>query len=528
MKKIIKTSLIVIGSVILGVIIGSSFWGHSDSQKSISSESIESSKEQIYTCSMHPQIRQNKPGLCPICSMELISLVEEEHSLDSNAVVMTPSAYALASIQTKIVVSENLSKKIPLLGRVKADERRISSISARFGGRIHSLAINYTGQTVKKGELIGTIYSPELIRAQQELIDAREYKETNNNLYQAVKQKLLLWDITPQQIDMIEKRAKPVINFEILAPISGIISKKAVKEGDYIKEGSPLFEITDLSKVWIVFEAYENDLPWIHAGDKVEYTVQALPNKTHKGVVSYVDPYIDATRRIARVRVEVDNSNNELKPEMYTRGILFSKKSREKKQIFIPKSSVLWTGEKSLVYVKIADDEKIVFIPRIVHLSTDFGNSYLITSGLEEGDEIATNGVFKIDASAQLSGKVSMMNTSKLVSKDDMKEKNMKHSMKMNHKMNSTQTDVTHKMFTVYGNCGMCKSTIEGAVSVLDGVKSVEWDQERKMLHVSFIASKIQLMDIHKAIAHVGYDTDKVKAEDSVYDKLPGCCKYRD
>jgi len=98
----------------------------------------------------------------------------------------------------------------------------------------------------------------------------------------------------------------------------------------------------------------------------------------------------------------------------------------------------------------------------------------------------------------------------------------------MEHQENADKATVEHKMFTVYGNCGMCKSTIEGAVSVLNGVKSVEWDQERKMLHVSFIASKIQLMDIHKAIAHVGYDTDKVKAEDSVYDKLPGCCKYRD
>lgn len=528
MKKNFKTSLLVIASIILGVIIGSFFFGHSDSSATKSNESIESVKEQIYTCSMHPQIRQNKPGVCPICSMELIPVVEEKHEMDSNAVVMTPSAYALASIQTKVVSQKQMKKKIDLLGRVQADERLISSIAARFGGRINSLAINYTGQPVKKGQIIGTIYSPELIRAQQELIDAREYKESNNGLYQAVKEKLLLWDITPDQIDLIEKKAEPIINFDILAPISGIITRKEVKEGDYIKEGSPLFEITDFSKVWIVFEAYEKDLPWIKIGDKVEYSIQALPNKLYKGVVNYVDPYIDETRRIARVRIEATNYDNALKPEMYTRGVLLSNKSSHSKQLFIPKSSVLWTGEKSLVFVKKADEDNIVFIPKMVHLSTDFGDSYLIASGLNEGDEIAINGVFKIDASAQLAGKVSMMNSEGFTSKSETKDKKMMHTMQMEHKDNSDKATVEHKMFTVYGNCGMCKSKIEGSVSALKGVKSVEWNQESKMLHVSFISTKIKLIDIHKAIANVGYDTDKVKADDAVYNALPGCCKYRD
>lgn len=415
MKKYInKRDIKLVGiTLVAGLFFGWLFFHSSGNEATHKHEEHTQAEETIWTCSMHPQIKQNKPGKCPICSMDLVPMekgsVEGEH-VDPNEIQMTESALALASVQTTVVMRGVPKKNVQLLGKVKADERKISELTARFGGRIEKLLINYTGQQVNKGQKLGTIYSPELITAQKELLEAVKYKSSNPSFYKAARTKLKLWDLTEEQIDAIENNGEPKTYFEILSPIAGTVTKRHVAIGDYVKEGSALFEVIDLSEVWIMFDAYESDLPWVRKGDNINFTIQSVPGETFNGKISYIDPFIDAQTRVAQVRVELNNPKQQLKPEMFANGILKSNITENTNELLIPKSSILWTGKRAVVYVKVPGRETASFIYREITLGAEAGNFYVVINGLSEGEEIATNGVFKIDAAAQLEGKPSMMN----------------------------------------------------------------------------------------------------------------------
>jgi len=413
--KIGKRELVIIAiTLVVGISIGSIFFGSSPNDKHEGHNHLETenAEQTIWTCSMHPQIKKGAPGDCPICGMDLIPLKTNENieEADPDEIQMTESAMKLAEVQTFVVKKGAPEKSVHLLGKVKPDERNIATLTARFGGRIEKLYVNYTGQSVRKGQKLASVYSPELNTAQQELLDAAKYKETNPSFYKATRSKLKLWELTNEQIDAIEKSEEPSIYFDILSPISGTITRRDVAIGDYVKEGNPLFEVIDLSRVWIMFDAYETDLPWIKMGDKVSFTLQSLPGKTYTAKVSYIDPFIDAKTRVAQIRVEMQNSNLKFKPEMFVNAILQSKAASSSEQLLIPKTSILWTGKRAVVYVKVPNRETPSFIYREITLGAETGSFYVVANGLEEGEEIASNGVFKIDASAQLLGKTSMMN----------------------------------------------------------------------------------------------------------------------
>jgi len=410
-----KEWVIIVLALSIGMAFGRLFFGSSTPEKESNHNHLESNieKESVWTCSMHPQIKQNKPGDCPICGMELIPLQNNNlisDAIDPNAIQMTESAMKLAEVQTYIVSKGSAEKSVRLLGKVKPDERHIASLTARFGGRIEKLYTNYTGQYVRKGQKLASVYSPALNTAQQELLDASRYKETNPSFYKATRTKLKLWELSDEQIDLIEQREEPSIYFDILSPISGTITRRDVAIGDYIKEGNPLFEVINLNRVWIMFDAYESDLPWIKIGDQVSFTLQSLPGKTYTAKVAYIDPFINANTRVAQVRVEMKNSGLVFKPEMFVNGILQSKVAENANQLLIPKSAILWTGKRAVVYVKLAQAQKPSFVYREITLGASTGNFYVVADGLQEGEEIVSNGVFKIDASAQLLGKPSMMN----------------------------------------------------------------------------------------------------------------------
>ncbi len=367
----------------------------------------------IWTCSMHPQIRQDKPGKCPICGMDLIQVSGVESGgteIHPDEIQLSESAAKLADIQTIIVKKGSPEKEIFLQGKVQADERRIAELTARFGGRIEKLFVSFTGESVSKGQKLATIYSPELVTAQKELLEAVSYKESRPSIYNAARAKLRLWDLTEEQIDEIENQEEPKSYFDILSPISGTVTKRNIALGDYVKEGSPLFEVTDLKHVWIMFDAYESDLPWIRKGDQTDYTIQSLPGRKFKGKVVYIDPFIDPKTRVAKVRVEQNNASLSLKPEMFVNGMVESSFADKSMDILIPKSSILWTGKRAVVYVKVPDRDQPSFTYREIVLGPESGKFYVVANGLSEGEEIAVNGVFKIDAAAQLEGKPSMMN----------------------------------------------------------------------------------------------------------------------
>ncbi|MFH6768753.1 efflux RND transporter periplasmic adaptor subunit [Gaetbulibacter aquiaggeris] len=409
-----KNTLKMVGILFAGVLLGWIFFGGDNAPKSDHEQSTSESKETIWTCSMHPQIRMNEPGLCPICGMDLIPLESNGSSIDPDAIQMTDDAMKLANIQTMIVGGgDNASKKLALNGKVQIDERKLYTQSTHIPGRIERLMINFTGEKVSRGQTLAMVYSPELVTAQEELLQAYRMKDAQPDLFSAAKQKLSNLKIGEGTINKIISTNKPIHQFPITADVSGIITAKKVDLGHYVGQGMPIYEIADLSSLWVLFDVYESDMPWVKVGNKIRYTVQSLPGESFEGVITFIDPLINPQTRVASARVEVKNFENKLKPEMFVSGVISNMVSKStSKDIVIPKTAVMWTGERSVVYMKSLVSNKVNFKLREVTLGASLGDAYIIKEGLSEGDEIVVKGTFTVDAASQLAGKPSMMNIS--------------------------------------------------------------------------------------------------------------------
>lgn len=409
MKNTGKFIIVGIITLAVGLLLGKwIFSGSNNGEATHQHEAAEAGT--VYTCSMHPQIRQNEPGLCPICGMDLIPLEEDQGAeLDPNAIKMSATAMHLAQVATTEIQRGDVVKTIRLNGKVAADERQIFTQSVHLPGRIERLMVNFTGEPVTKGQVIAKIYSPELVTAQEELFQAIKLKNTTPALYNAAREKLKNWKLTDEQVDAIEKAGKPQETFDIRADVSGIVLEKMVNLGDYLMRGEPLYTVANLSKVWVLFDAYESDMPWMKRGDRLNFTVNSLPGQTFSGNISFIDPVVNAQTRTASVRVEMSNPGAKLKPEMFATAEVKANLSTKTDQIIVPKSAVLWTGKRSIVYVQDPEAAEPVFMLREVTLGPALGDSYVIDQGLKAGDLVVTNGAFSIDAAAQLAGKESMM-----------------------------------------------------------------------------------------------------------------------
>ncbi len=403
-NRYIQYSLVALGGLFLGWL----FFHTPHKPEERHEHAPEISSATIWTCSMHPQIRMEKPGKCPICGMNLIPLQSSDAVIDSQAVHLTKEAAELANVMTSIVTKQKPVKEVRLYGKIQADERLLQSQVAHIPGRIEKLMVNYTGETVRKGQTLAQIFSPELVTAQQEFLEAIKMKEAQPEIYEAVKEKLRLWKVTESQINSIESSGKIRNDFEVVSNSSGIVTARRVNNGDYVTQGTVLYEVADLSKVWIQFDAYESDLPFLSEGNKISFTVQAIPGKIFTGKIVFIDPVIDPVTRVSKVRVEIDNQSGKFKPEMFATGIVKANLSEYADNLIIPRSAVLWTGERSIVYVKQPDMDEPVFKLREIELGPMLGKSYVVIHGLEEGEEIVTQGAFSVDAAAQLEGKPSM------------------------------------------------------------------------------------------------------------------------
>ena len=410
--KIFSNKYVIYSLVLLGgIFIGWLFFHSSQKNGMKDIQLTETGTNTIWTCAMHPQIRMEHPGKCPICGMELIPLTRANTAnIDPDAIRLTKEAAQLASVQTSIVTREKPVKEVRLYGKVQADERSIQSQTSHMPGRIEKLLVNFTGETVNKGQPLAIIYSPELVTAQQELLEAAKTRQTQPEIYEAAKDKLRQWKLTDSQIADIENSVKVQEDFEILSNTNGVIIARRVKNGDHVDQGTVLFDVTDLSNVWVMFDAYESDLPFIKTGDRLTFTLQALPGVNFTGNIVFIDPVIDPVTRVAKVRVEMNNESGRLKPEMFASGIVKANLDQYRNKLVIPRSAVLWTGARSIVYIKQPDIDEPVFKMREIELGPYLGNSYVVVNGLNEGEEIVTNGTFGVDAAAQLEGKPSMMN----------------------------------------------------------------------------------------------------------------------
>jgi len=427
MKSSIKYIILIGITLIIGILIGKyAFSNNTGQTKTATGQHAGETAVEHWTCSMHPQIDMPEPGQCPICGMDLIPKTEDKQdNASENAIKMTKTAMALANIETMQVGTSTNSNQavLTLPGKIAVNTDRSAMQTAHFGGRIEKLYFQSEGDFVRAGSLIALVYSPELVTAQNELLEAYYIKNEQPELYNSVRNKLKNWKISEKQISRIEHTKKVITNFPMYADHKGYITKVLVQEGNHIKEGTPIFELADLQKVWAVFDVYEKDLSALKTGQKIKIRINAYPSKEIKGKVSYIDPLVNETTGTVQVRVVLDNRKKLLKPGMLLEGIL-QEKAGKQTGIMLPKTAVMWTGKRSIVYVK-TNPEQPVFELREVQIGKEYKNDYEILSGLQQGEEVVVNGTFTVDATAQLQGKKSMMNR-----KTENKKPVMQHDKK--------------------------------------------------------------------------------------------------
>ena len=407
-----KENIIYIGiAVVVGLLIGYFLFGNrADTTMEIEHDhSAEMASQEMWTCAMHPQIMQPEPGFCPICGMDLIPAESGGEGLMANQIKMTENAMILAGVET-ITIGEGIVSggHVKLSGKVAVNQESDAVQSAYFDGRIENIYVNFEGEEVRKGQKLATIYAPALVSAQQELLTAANLKESQPQLYKAVRNKLKLWKLSDTQINQIESSGQVRENFPVYANVSGVISEITVEEGDYIKTGSPLVKVANLNSVWAIFDAYENQLNLFKEGLTLNVTPKSYPSETFKGKVSFVAPILNNQTRTLEVRAELDNKKGMLKPGMFVQAEVEVSNTQDE-SLTIPESAVLWTGKRSLVYIQ-PNPGNAIFEMREVELGNLMNGSYVVNSGLKSGDFVVAKGTFTVDAAAQLQGKKSMMN----------------------------------------------------------------------------------------------------------------------
>jgi membrane fusion protein, copper/silver efflux system len=433
-------------------------------------------RPQWWTCSMHPQIKLPKPGKCPICYMDLIPLDSEKGDVSANSVLqysMSAQAKKLAEVETAEVRRQRAKIDVRMLGMVYEDETRVAAVTARVDGRLDEIYVNFTGVQVTKGDPLVTIWSPTLIKSQVELFETIRADEAEESVIKGAEEKLIQLGMTKDQIREIEQKKKPDLYVTLKAPISGTVMKKFAVLGQFVKEGTEMYTINDLSQVWIKFDAYETDIPWIRYGQDVTFTTASLPGRKFTGKVLFIDPVVDTKTRSVKVRVEAANPDLNLKPGMFVTADLESEIDQSGRVIrsewagkyicpvhpsdeassvpgtcpdskmalrpasaygytddkapvlplVIPASAPLITGKRALVYVGVPDRDRPTYEAREVVLGPRAGDKYVVFDGLKEGERVVTRGTFKIDSAMQILSNPSMMSPSEKRATEKTEEK---------------------------------------------------------------------------------------------------------
>ncbi|WP_051477537.1 efflux RND transporter periplasmic adaptor subunit [Aquimarina pacifica] len=392
-------------ALVLGLVIGY-FIFYPDPSTINNKEAVDLDKQE-WTCSMHPEVIRSNSGDCPICGMDLIPLVINTNNLSPDQFRMTENAIALANIETTIVSNKGKTGGgIKVSGKIREREENNTIQSSYFTGRIEKLNVTYAGQEVKKGQRLAMLYSPDLITAQKEFLTASDLKESQPELYNAVYNKLKLLKLSDKQIKAIESLGSIIENFPIYANVSGVVSEVLSTEGAYIKEGEAILRVSNLSSVWAEFDVYENQIGVFKEGQQIKIEVPSSPEKNFDAIISFIDPILDMQKRTFVIRATLDNPDKFFKPGMFVNGQVFDEFQNDQKYISVPSSAVLWTGKRSIIYIKT---DGPVFEMREVVLGDKNDETYRIIEGLSLGEEIVTNGAFTVDAAAQLQGKKSMM-----------------------------------------------------------------------------------------------------------------------
>ena len=386
--------------------------GHTMAPAKPTTEARKEKKILYWQDPMHPAYTSDKPGKAPDCGMDLVPVYADEglpeENLPPGTVKISPQKQQLIGVQYGEVLYQPLSKTIRAVGKVAYDETKIARIHTKIEGWIERVYVDFIGKLVRKNHPLISIYSPELVSTQQELLLARRAKDylgdnpirdiSSNafSLYEATRDRLRLWDITDEQIKEIEQRGTPTKTLILYSPINGFVLTRNAFEGQRITPEAELYAIADLSTVWVLADIYEYELPTIKLGQTVTMTVSYFPGKTFKGKVAYIYPQLDNTTRTLKVRVEFSNPDFQLKPDMYVNVELFIDYGQ---QLALPGDAVLDSGSNQVVFV--ARDGGY-FEPRKVILGQKAGDFFIVIDGVKAGERVVTSANFLIDSESQL------------------------------------------------------------------------------------------------------------------------------
>jgi membrane fusion protein, copper/silver efflux system len=421
-------------------------------------------QKQLYQCPMHPQVIMDHEGDCPICGMKLVPMEaataptppaqpadkgkllfyrnpmdpsitspvfkKDEMGMDylpvyenevkgetpavdgHGTVTIDTERQQLIGLKTAKVVEGSVSGEIRTNGRVAIDETRVRKINVKVEGFVERLFVDFVGKPVGKGQALFSLYSPEFVSAQQEYLLALKTKQamsqgsfqtSGSDLLESARRRLQFWDVPQEAIDRLEKTGEPQRTLTLRSPVSGVVTVKNVVEGSRITPADMPFEITDLSRVWVLADAYETDLGRAKVGMTAELTLQSVPDHTFKGRVAFIDPVLDPKTRTAKLRIEFPNPKGELRPESFGEVVL---KGQGKRGLLVPRDAVMDSGTTKVAFIALGNGR---FEPREVTTGASLGEQVEILQGLKVGDEVVTRANFLVDSESRLRAALAQM-----------------------------------------------------------------------------------------------------------------------
>ncbi len=419
-KIVIPLAILTVAASVAGGLLYKKGWFRDDGG---GHSKLEHAVKTLFTCSMHPFIIKDKPGTCPICGMELIKKIDtapadgatqsaeqKQQAEMLGHVSLSPTQRVMANVATVVAKKAVMNKEINAVGIVQYDQSRQAKVTSWIAGRIDQLHVNTVGSLVHKDKPVAELYSPDLLATQQEYLLAVKSRDqlkgspipsisqNGDGLVQSAKQRLMLFGVKEGQIAELEKAGKPNIRIPIYTPLSGVVIEKMVQQGQYVNVGEVLFNVADLSTVWVEIEVYENEFPNIMIGQQVEIQSQSYPGKPFTGRIAFIYPFLDPKTRTVKARVEMPNTGMKLKPDMFVKALI---KVPLGTAIVVPVTAVMDSGKRQTVWVETSPG---MFEPRDVQVGQQTDDKIQILSGLKSGDKVAVSGAYLIDSESQLKG----------------------------------------------------------------------------------------------------------------------------